>query len=93
MSEIDLLSGLLAERPINGSTVGPTLHCLLARQFDALRRGDRHWFENDVPPSSFSRSQLKAIRRGATLARIICDNSDDIDAVQPRAFVTIDPFL
>ncbi|XP_054258941.1 uncharacterized protein LOC128983605 [Macrosteles quadrilineatus] len=93
VSDIDLLSGALSERPVNGSTVGPTLHCLLARQFSLLRSGDRHWYESDVPPSSLTREQLKAVRRGATLARIICDNSDDIHTIQPQAFLTPDPYL
>ncbi|KAG8258779.1 hypothetical protein J6590_024091 [Homalodisca vitripennis] len=93
VSDIDLLPGALSERPLNGSTVGPTLHCLLARQFSLLRAGDRHWYESDVPPSSFTREQLKAVRGGATLARIICDNTDDMAVVQPRAFLTVDPYL
>lgn len=92
MTQIDLLPGALSERPLNGSTVGPTLHCLIARQFSLLRQGDRHWYESDVPPSSFSREQLTALR-GATLARVLCDNSDEIYHIQPRAFITIDVFL
>jgi len=93
VTDIDILPGALSERPVNGSTIGPTLQCLLGRQFSLLRAGDRHWYESDVPPSHFTRSQLKALRGGATLARIICDNSDDFGKVQPQAFLTTDPFL
>lgn len=36
MSEIDLLPGALSERVTEGGTVGPTLRCLLAKQFAAV---------------------------------------------------------
>lgn len=75
-----------------GAVVGPTLACLLGRQFHYLRRGDRYWYENDLPPSSFSQEQLNEIRK-VTLARVICDNSDAIREIQPQVFLDKDPFL
>ncbi|KAG8228883.1 hypothetical protein J437_LFUL007620 [Ladona fulva] len=92
VEDVDLFTGALAEEPAEGAMVGPTLACLLGRHFLALRRGDRYWYENDLPPSSFTREQLAEIRK-ATLARLICDNSDDITEVQPKAFLHIDPYL
>ncbi|CAG0880270.1 unnamed protein product [Cyprideis torosa] len=91
VNDIDLFSGGLAEVPNRGALVGPTFGCLLGRQFHYLRRGDRYWYENDVPPSSFTKEQLYEIRK-TSLARVICDNSD-VELVQPHVFIQHDPFL
>jgi hypothetical protein len=57
VSDIDLFTGALGETPTEGSVIGPTFGCLLGRQFHYLRRGDRYWYENDLPPSSFSKGK------------------------------------
>nr|CAH0106290.1 unnamed protein product [Daphnia galeata] len=92
INDIDLFTGGLAETPNAGAVVGRTLGCLIGRQFHYLRRGDRYWYENELPPSSFTKDQLHAIRK-VSLARLICDNSDSIDQIQPRVFLINDPFL
>ena len=43
----------------------------------------RFWYES---PSTFDHSQLVEIRQ-TTLARVLCDNGDNIDRVQPDAFL------
>ncbi|RWS06651.1 Peroxidasin-like protein, partial [Dinothrombium tinctorium] len=80
--DIDLFTGGLAEQPLSGAIVGPTFACLLGRQFRLLRQGDRFWYENDMPPSSFTKEQLNEIRK-SSLASIICNNGDSMDFVQP----------
>ncbi|XP_063870979.1 peroxidase-like protein 3 [Scylla paramamosain] len=55
VDDIDLFTGGLAEKPNRGALVGPTFGCLIGRQFHYLRRGDRYWYENDIPPSSFTK--------------------------------------
>ncbi|KPM04939.1 heme peroxidase-like protein 1 [Sarcoptes scabiei] len=90
--DIDLFTGGLAERPLQGALVGPTFACLLGRQFNAIRRGDRFWYENDQQPSAFSLDQLAEIRK-SSLARIICDNGDQTDFVQPSVMISSDTFL
>lgn len=74
-----MYTGALSEKPINGSILGPTITCLIHDQFVRLKYGDRLWYEN---PNWFTPDQLNEIRK-TSLARIICDNSDDVDEVQP----------
>ncbi|XP_043224189.1 uncharacterized protein LOC122382646 isoform X1 [Amphibalanus amphitrite] len=92
VDDIDLFTGGLAETANIGALVGPTFGCLIGRQFHYLKRGDRYWYENDVPPSSFSRDQLAEIRK-TSLARIICDNADAIEFMQPTVLLQTDEFL
>lgn len=90
--DVDLLVGGLLERPIPGSLVGPTLNCLLTKQFVLLKESDRFWYENDLPPSSLTSEQIREIKK-VTLAGLLCANTDDLDRIQPKAFVQEDPFL
>ena len=55
MDDIDLFVGGLAERPLSGAVVGPTFGCLLGQQFQILKKGDRFWYENNIPPSAYSK--------------------------------------
>lgn len=55
VNDIDLFTGGIAETPNTGAVVGRTLGCLIGRQFHYLRRGDRYWYENELPPSSFTK--------------------------------------
>ena len=38
-----------------GAVVGPTFGCLLGQQFQILKLGDRFWYENNIPPSAFTK--------------------------------------
>ncbi|XP_004642396.2 peroxidasin homolog [Octodon degus] len=79
---IDLFPALMVEDLVPGSRLGPTLMCLLSTQFRRLRDGDRLWYEN---PGVFSPAQLTQIKQ-TSLARILCDNSDNITRVQGDVF-------
>ncbi len=92
VEDVDLFTGGLAEVPTKGAVVGPTFACLIGRQMFYYKTGDRYWYENDIPPSSFSRDQLNELRK-VSLARVICDNVRTIEFVQPNVFLESDPFL
>ncbi|XP_046632725.1 peroxidase-like isoform X2 [Daphnia pulicaria] len=82
LEDIDLFPGAMAEKPVIGGMVGPVFACIIAQQFSNLRLGDRFWYENGDVPNAFTESQLRELRR-SSLARIICDNLDDAETVQP----------
>lgn len=86
MDDVDLYTGALSEKPLEGSILGPTLTCLILDQFLRLKIGDRFWYEN---PQQFSQQQLNEIRK-TTLAKIICDNSDGVDSVQKNVMESSD---
>lgn len=90
--DVDLVVGAILENPAPGAIVGPTFLCLLQKQFALLRKSDRFWYENDLPPTSLSIEQLMEIRK-ITLAGLLCANTDDFEKIQPNAFVQEDPFL
>ncbi|XP_003743011.1 chorion peroxidase [Galendromus occidentalis] len=83
--DIDLWSAGVGEFPVPGGILGPTFSCLIGEQFANIRRGDRYWFENSGWPSSFTLEQLAEIRK-FSLARLICDNSDDMHDMQLHVF-------
>lgn len=89
VNDIDLWSAGVAEFPLPGALVGPVFACLIGEQFANIRKGDRFWFENNGWPSSFSSKQLNAIRK-TSLARLLCDNSDDIRTIQVFPMLTAD---
>lgn len=79
---IDLWTGGLAENSAPGAMVGETFQKLIAMQFEALRDGDRFWFENQ----GFDGKTLSSIKE-TTLADIIRRNTDT-EHIQDDVFVT-----
>ncbi|XP_066945856.1 peroxidase-like [Macrobrachium rosenbergii] len=86
VNDIDLFIGGIAETPSSGSLLGYTFLCIVGDQFARLRLGDRFFYENGGLQSSFNEAQLDEIRK-TSLARVMCDNSDELDMMQPLAFV------
>ena len=83
VDNIDLFAGGVLETPLSGAALGPTFSCIIARQFRDLRKGDRFWYERYSRYTGFTAAQLKELRK-VSLARVICDNSDDIHEIQRR---------
>ncbi|PRD30327.1 UNVERIFIED_CONTAM: Peroxidase-like protein 3 [Trichonephila clavipes] len=68
--DIDLFTGGLSEKPLVGGVVGPTFACILSRQFQHLKKGDRFWYENDVPPNAFSKGTFLNLNEAAAMKQI-----------------------
>ncbi|XP_042906526.1 salivary peroxidase/catechol oxidase isoform X2 [Parasteatoda tepidariorum] len=88
VDDIDLTPAALSENHLPGALVGPTHACLIARQFQHTRYGDRFWFEAKNQVGSFTPSQLAEIYK-SSVARLFCDNSDKIVEIQAEAFRVI----
>ncbi|XP_014781054.1 peroxidase-like protein [Octopus bimaculoides] len=83
--DIDLFSGGLSENPIRGGIVGPTFACIIGRQFNLIKVGDRFWYERNDPTVGFTLNQLDQIRQ-TSLSAIICTNTN-ISRIQPNSFL------
>ncbi|KRQ92508.1 peroxidase family protein [Bradyrhizobium valentinum] len=82
VNNVGLWTGGLSENHVPGALVGETFQAIIARQFEALRDGDRFWFENQ----GFDSKTLSEIK-GTTLADIILRNTDT-KHIQDDVFVT-----
>ena len=85
VEDIDLFIAGSSEKVLPGAVVGPTFACIIGEQFRRIKAGDRFWYENANQIGSFTSSQLAEIKK-ASLARILCDNSE-IQLMQPNAFL------
>ena len=83
LDTVDLWMGGLAEERLEDSFLGHTFACIFGITFANVRDGDRFWYEKS---GVFTSRQLSEIKKG-TLSRVICGNSDNIDEIQPDAFV------
>lgn len=83
--DIDLYSGGLSEKLVEGALAGPTFVCLQAIQFQRLMKGDRFFFTHRDITGSFTSEQLAAIR-SRTLGDIICQNSLSIQQTARNVF-------
>ncbi|KAB0395097.1 hypothetical protein E2I00_000095, partial [Balaenoptera physalus] len=70
-ANIDIWIGAIAEPLVERGQVGPLLACLLGRQFQQIRDGDRFWWEN---PGVFTEEQRNSLQK-MSLSRLVCDNT------------------
>jgi hypothetical protein len=68
---IELWTGGLSEQLVDGAFLGETFHAIIARQFTALRDGDRLWYQNQ----GFDAETLAGIER-TTLSDIVLRNTE-----------------
>ncbi|XP_019591965.2 lactoperoxidase isoform X1 [Rhinolophus sinicus] len=68
---IDIWIGGIAEPLVERGTVGPLLACLLGKQFQQIRDGDRFWWENR---GVFTEKQRDSLQK-MSFSRFVCDNT------------------
>jgi peroxidase len=85
IGNLDLFIGGLAENHAPGARVGPTFQSIIAKQFQALRAGDRFFWLNE----GFDRETTEMISR-TTLGDVIKRNTDTISQ-QEDVFLTTTP--
>jgi hypothetical protein len=78
------------ERHVEGSLAGPTFLCILTEQFYRTRVSDRFFYERGDSDIAFTPEQLNEIRK-ASMARLFCDNGNNIQQMQPAAFRRVSP--
>lgn len=84
-NDVDLIIGGMLERPVEDGLLGPTFSCLISEQFARTRRTDRYFYDSAFQPQPFTPEQLAEIRN-ATLARVFCDNGNNIAHMQQNVF-------
>ncbi|XP_075556602.1 chorion peroxidase-like [Dermacentor variabilis] len=89
VADIDLYSGGLCEKPIEGAQVGETFAWFIARVFHGLKFGDRFYYEHGNQSGSFTEEQLQSIRNVA-LASVFCQNIKDLPCIQRDVFLRPD---
>ena len=85
VEDIDLFTGGIAEPSERGGLVGPTFGCIIASQFEKLRKCDRFWYESPDKSIGFNHDQLTQIKQ-MTLSSLICNNLDKDARLQQHAF-------
>ncbi|CAH2987737.1 unnamed protein product [Chilo suppressalis] len=85
VDDVEVMAGLLAERPMGAGVVGPTHACIIADQMLRWRRADRFWYEHSAHPAALTPEQLQEIRK-MTIAKVMCDHGDSVVAIQPNPY-------
>ena len=81
-NHIDLFPAAIAESNDGDKLLGRTFGCILSRNFDEIRKGDRFYFEND---EVFSLNQQAEIKR-MNMARVLCLTLTDPDKMLENVF-------
>ncbi|KAK6617631.1 hypothetical protein RUM44_005219 [Polyplax serrata] len=83
--DVELVVGGALEKLVPGTLSGPTYLCIMLEQFYRTRVADKYFYERGDHKGAFTPDQLIEIKK-MSLARLMCDNGDNISSMQPRAF-------
>jgi peroxidase len=84
VDQIDLWTGGLSEKHVTGGLIGETFGKIIGDQFETLRDGDQHYYEN-VANGTFDAASLNEIQH-TTLSDII-ERVTDTEHMQANSFV------
>ena len=84
ISKLDPWIGFMSEDHIPGTLVGEGLHSILKLQFQALRDGDRYYYENDP---AFTATEIDELKN-TTLSQVILRNTS-IETLQEDVFIAV----
>ena len=82
--DLDAWVGMVCEKPMDGALFGTTIMEIMMQQFDALRQGDRFYYENDPGLSAAEKDEIK----NTMLVDIIKRNTN-IPIMQDDVFQTM----
>ena len=89
VDDVDLYVGGFLEKAHRDSILGPTFKCIVADTFARLKIGDRFFYDLGLDKlTKFSPIQLQEIRK-TSMARVLCDNTENVVEMQPQAFKTV----
>ena len=74
VDRVDAFVGMVSEPHLKGSDLGELQHAIWAKQFQALRDGDRFFYSNDPDLKEIEQTYGLSYRR--TLAHVVADNTD-----------------
>ena len=96
VDDVDLFVGGFLEIPSEDAFIGHTFKVLIVDTFLRLKYGDRFFYDlgsqhnTFTSTTQFSVNQLQEIRK-VTMARVLCDNTEDISEMQPQVFKIMGP--
>lgn len=84
VDDVDVWVGALAEDHFSNAMVGELAYIVIKKQFEALRDGDRFWYERTL-----SSKELRKVRH-STLAKLIQRNTQIGDEISKNVFLVRD---
>ncbi|KAJ8735975.1 hypothetical protein PYW08_006631 [Mythimna loreyi] len=88
VDDMELMVAIYSERLLHDAWVGPTLFCIMVENLVNWRRSDRFFFENGHTATALTLPQLNEVR-STSMARILCDNGDGVEEIQPKALLNV----
>jgi hypothetical protein len=86
VDRVDAFVGMVSEPHLKGSDLGELQHAIWAKQFEALRDGDRFFYVHDPDLEEIEQTYGLSYRR--TLADVVADNTDlTLDALPADMFI------